>query len=183
MKIPHKAVAVFRVWMEHKRHWETGKALRVRHIAARSVRILVQPSAAYGGSIRLCGSPEFGMKALMCPEGGASEYGFPVSPPSASLSRTVFSFAVPRAVQFNVSLSRRLPPPQAAAFICKTPVSAFKRIPEFYLSLYYAAFSRGHGLVYCRREVNRTLLFSANSWMGLPPAPYSRTVSDAMPSM
>ena len=40
----------------------------------------------------------------------------------------------------------------------------------------------GQGRVYCRREENATLLFSAYSWMGLPLAPYRRTVRDATPS-
>ena len=43
--------------------------------------------------------------------------------------------------------------------------------------------TNGQDRVYCRSDENNTLLFSANSWIGLPLTPYSRTVREVMPSM
>jgi len=112
VRIPHKAVAVFRVRTEPVCHWETGKALRFGLSAPRSVRILVRPSAASGGVIRLCGSPESWMQGFPRQGGTVSMS----CPPSASRSQTVFCLSAPR--KTACSLSRRSPPPRAAAFIC-----------------------------------------------------------------
>ena len=119
MKIPHKAVAVFRVRTEHLRHWETGKALRIGCKPRDQSEYLSDRQPLICGAIRLCGPPESWM--MIFPVRGKCFHVF------QTVCEPVADGFLSAELKIACSLSRRPPPPQAAAFIILSQRKAPRR--------------------------------------------------------